>query len=129
VLTEDSLTLFNPIGQCFQDFGLTEWNNDVRKQCPNKPTLRKQFPRVKPGLQEAVTRLSNVGNQLIHWLCFAKKPLFMLIHEFMQRWTQLFSYLDNGYLHRTMELPTAQEKSKQIFLANLKAHQYKFKDK
>jgi hypothetical protein len=42
---------------------------------------------------------------------------------------QIFSYLDNGYLHRTMELPTAQEKSKQIFLAYLKVHQYKFRDK
>jgi hypothetical protein len=28
-----------------------------------------------------------------------------------------------------MELPTAQEKSEQIFLAHLKAHQYKFRDK
>jgi hypothetical protein len=27
-----------------------------------------------------------------------------------------------------MELPTAQEKSKQIFLEYLKAHQYKFSD-
>ncbi len=34
----------------------------------------------------------------------------MLLHEFMQRWMQLFSYLDNGYLHRTMELPTVQGK-------------------
>jgi hypothetical protein len=42
---------------------------------------------------------------------------------------QLFSYLNNGYLHQTMELPTAQEKSKQIFLTYLKAHQYKFRDK
>jgi hypothetical protein len=47
----------------------------------------------------------------------------------MQQWTQLFSYLDNGYLHWTMELPTAQEKSKQIFFALLKGHQYKFRDK
>jgi hypothetical protein len=28
-----------------------------------------------------------------------------------------------------MELPTAQEKSGQIFLADLKVHQYKFRDK
>jgi hypothetical protein len=40
----------------------------------------------------------------------------------------LFSYLDNGYLHQTIELPTVQEKSKQSFLAYLKAHQYKFRD-
>jgi hypothetical protein len=85
---------------------------------------------VNPGLPEAVTRLSNVvGDQLICWLCIAKKPAFMLINEFMQLWPQLFSYLDNGYLHRTMELPTAQVKSKQIFFALLKAHQYKFRDK
>jgi hypothetical protein len=52
----------------------------------------------------------------------------MLLHELMQRWMQLFSYLDNSYLHRTMELPAAQEKSKQIFFAQLKAHQYMFRD-
>jgi hypothetical protein len=52
----------------------------------------------------------------------------MLLHEFMQHWMQPFSSLDNAYLHQTMELPTAQEKSKQIFLAYLKAHQYKFRD-
>jgi hypothetical protein len=46
----------------------------------------------------------------------------------MQRWMQLFSYLDNGYLYQTMELPTAQERIKQIFLAYLMAHQYKFRD-
>jgi hypothetical protein len=47
----------------------------------------------------------------------------------MQRWTHLFSYLDNGYLHWTMELPTVQEKSKHIFFAQLKVHQYKFSNK
>jgi hypothetical protein len=84
---------------------------------------------VNPGLPEAVTILSNVDDQLIRWFCIAKKPPFMLIHEFMDRWTQLFSYLNNGYLHRTMELPTAQKKSNQIFLTHLKAHQYKVRDK
>jgi hypothetical protein len=83
---------------------------------------------MNPGLPEAVTRVFNVDDQLICWPCVAKKPAFMLIHEFMQRQMQLFSYLDNGYLHRTMELPTAQEKSKQIFLAYLKAQQYKFRN-
>jgi hypothetical protein len=41
---------------------------------------------------------------------------------------QLFSYLDNGYLHQTMELPTVQKRIKQIFLAYLKTHQYKFRE-
>ncbi len=52
----------------------------------------------------------------------------MLIHEFMQRRTQLFSYLNSGYFHWTMELPTVQEKSEQIFFVQLKLHQYKFRD-
>ncbi len=33
-----------------------------------------EYQRVNPGLPEAVTRLSNVGNQLTRWLCVAKKP-------------------------------------------------------
>jgi hypothetical protein len=32
-LMEDSPPLFNLIGQCFQEVGLTEWNNVVGKQC------------------------------------------------------------------------------------------------
>jgi hypothetical protein len=39
---------------------------------------------------------------------------------------QLLSYLEGGYLCRTMEVPTAQEKSEQIFFAQPKAHQNKF---
>jgi hypothetical protein len=49
----------------------------------------------------------NIGDQLICGLCVTKKPVFMLIHEFMRRQTRLFSYLDNSYLHLTMELTTA----------------------
>jgi hypothetical protein len=40
-LTEDGPTLFNLIGQCFQDVGLTEWNNVVGKQCPNDTNMAK----------------------------------------------------------------------------------------
>jgi hypothetical protein len=36
---EDSPTLFNLMGQCFQDLGLTKWNNVVGKQCPNNTHL------------------------------------------------------------------------------------------
>jgi hypothetical protein len=112
-LTEDSPPLFNLIGQCFQDASLTEWNKVVGKQCLNNNDLAKaSFKKANLGLPEAVTRVSNAGDQLICWPCIAKKPAFMLINEFMQHWTQLFSYLDSGYFHRTMELPTAQEKSK-----------------
>ncbi len=92
-------------------------------------SCKSKFQRVYPRLLETVTRLSNVGNQLISWLFIAKKPVFMLLYEFMQCQTQLFSYLDNGYLHQTMKLSTAQEKSEQIFFALLKMQQYKFRDK
>jgi hypothetical protein len=40
-LTEDSPTLFNLMGQCFQDVGLTECNNVVRKGCLDDNNLVK----------------------------------------------------------------------------------------
>jgi hypothetical protein len=52
----------------------------------------------------------------------------MPMHEFMQRQVQLLSYLEGGYLRQTMDVPTAQEKSEQIFFAQPKAHQNKFAD-
>ncbi len=58
----------------------------------------------------------------------AKKPALMPMHEFMLRRVQLLSYLEGGYLYRTMEVPTAQEKSEQIFFAQPKVHQNKFAD-
>ncbi len=40
-LTENSLTLFNHIGQCFQDVGLTKWDKVVGKQCHDNTNLAK----------------------------------------------------------------------------------------
>jgi hypothetical protein len=39
--TEDGPTLFNLIGQCFQNAGLTKWNNVIKKQCHNDTNLAK----------------------------------------------------------------------------------------
>jgi hypothetical protein len=40
-LMEDRPTLFNLMGQCFQDAGLAKWNNVIEKQCPNNTNLAK----------------------------------------------------------------------------------------
>jgi hypothetical protein len=77
---------------------------------------------------EAVAGFSNVGDQLIRWLHTTKKPALMPMHEFMWRQVQLLSYLKGGYLRQTMEVPTAQEKSEQIFFAQPMVHQFKFAD-
>ncbi len=52
----------------------------------------------------------------------------MPMHEFMRHQVQLLSYLKGGYLHRTMDVPAAQEKSEQIFFVQPMAHQFKFAD-
>jgi hypothetical protein len=57
-----------------------------------------------------------------------KKPALMLMHEFMRRQVQLFSYFKGGYLHQSMEVPTVQEKSEKIFFAQPKVYQNKFAD-
>jgi hypothetical protein len=58
----------------------------------------------------------------------AKKPALMPMHEFMRHQVQLLSYLKSNYLHQRMDVPTAQEKSEQIFFVQPKAHQNKFAD-
>jgi hypothetical protein len=58
----------------------------------------------------------------------AKKPALMPMHEFMRRQVQLLSYLESDYLRQMMDVPTAQEKSEQIFFPQPKAHQNKFAD-
>jgi hypothetical protein len=50
----------------------------------------------------------------------------MPMHKFMRHQVQLFSYLEGGCLHQTMEVPMAQLKSEQIFFVQPKVHQNKF---
>jgi hypothetical protein len=119
--------LFSLLGQCFQDIGLTEWTNIVTKRCPdNADCTKANFNECIRDYLEAVAGFPNIGNQLICWLRMAKKPAPMPMHEFMRRQVQLLSYLQSDKLCRTMDLPTAQEKSEQIFFAQPKAHQNKF---
>ncbi len=121
--------LFSLLRQCFQDVGLTEWTSVVAKRCPNDADWTKAtFDECIRDYLKAVAGFPNIGDQLICWLCTAKKPALMPMHEFMWHQVQLLSYLKSGYLRRTMDVPTAQEKSEQIFFAQPKAHQNKFAD-
>jgi hypothetical protein len=113
------------MGQCFQDIGLTEWTNIIAKQCPTDADhTNVNFGKCISDYLEAVARFPNAGKQLIRWLCTAKKPALMSMHEFMQHQVQLISYLDGGFLCQTMEIPMAQKKSEQIFFVQPKAHQF-----
>jgi hypothetical protein len=119
--------LFSLLGQCIQDIGLIKWTSVVAEQCPNDADRTKaNFDECIRDYLEAVAGFPNIDNQLIRWLRTAKKPTFMLIHEFMRHQVQLLSYLKSDYLCRTIDVPTAQEKSEQIFFAQPKAHQNKF---
>jgi hypothetical protein len=121
--------LFSFLGQCFQDVGLTEWTSVVARQCPdNADHTKASFNKCIRDYLEAVAGFPNIGNQLICWLCTAKKPALMPMHEFMRRQVQLLSYLESDYLCQTMNVPTVQEKSEQIFFTQPKAHQNKFAD-
>jgi hypothetical protein len=58
-LTEDGPPLFNLIGQCFQDVGLTKSNKVVGKRCLNNNDLANQVSKSEPG----TTRGSRQGVQ------------------------------------------------------------------
>jgi hypothetical protein len=126
---DDGPLLFNLMGQCFHDVGLTKWTSVIAKRCPdNEDCTKANFDKCIRDYLEAIAGFPNVGDQLICWLCTAKKPTLMPMHKFMQRQVQLLSYLKGGYLCRTIEVPMAQEKTEQNFFAQPKAHQFKFAD-
>jgi hypothetical protein len=119
------------MGQCFQDVGLTltKWTSVIAKRCPeDADCMKEKFDECIRDYLEAVAGFPNIGDQLICWLCTAKKPSLMPMHKFMRRQVQLLSYLEGNYLRQTMDVPTTQEKSEQIFFAQPKAHQNKFAD-
>jgi hypothetical protein len=92
-------TQFNLMGQCFQDVGLTKWMRIVAKLCPTEADCTNtNFNKCFRDYLEAVAGFPNVGDQLIRWLCTAKKPALMAMHEFMRRQVQLLSYLNGGYI-------------------------------
>ncbi len=91
--------LFSLLGQCFQDVGLIEWTSVIAKRCPNDADWTKaNFNECIRDYLKAVARFPNIGDQLICWLCMAKKPALMQMHKFMQRQVQLLSYLESDYL-------------------------------
>jgi hypothetical protein len=105
---DDGPLLFNLMGQCFQDVGLTEWTSIIAKQCPdNTDRTKANFDECIKDYLKAVAGFPNVGNQLICWLCTAKKPTLMSMHKFMWHRVQLLSYLEGCYLHQKMEVPMA----------------------
>jgi hypothetical protein len=119
--------LFRLLGQCFQDVGLTEWTSIIVKQyLADANCTNANFDECIRDYLEAVAWFPNIGNQLICWLCMAKKSALMPMHEFMRGQVQLLSYLESDYLCQAMDVPTAQEKSEQIFFVQPKAHQNKF---
>ncbi len=119
--------LFSLLGQCFQDVGLTKWTSIVAKWCPNNADRTKaNFNKCIRDYLEVVVGFPNIGNQLICWLTTAKKLALLPMQEFMRRQVQLLCYLESDYPHQTMDIPTAQEKSEQIFFAQRKVHQNKF---
>jgi hypothetical protein len=97
---DDGPLLFSLMGQCFQDVGLTKWTRVIAKQCPEDADCTKEkFDKCIRDYLEAVAGFPNIGNQLICWLCMAKKPTtLMLMHKFMRCRVLLLSYLEGNYL-------------------------------
>jgi hypothetical protein len=86
------------MGQCFQDIGLTKWTSVIAKRCPEDADRTKEkFGECIGDYLEAVAGFPNIGDQLIRWLCMAKMPALMRMHEFMHHRVQLIGYLKGNY--------------------------------
>jgi hypothetical protein len=124
---DDGPLLFSLLGQCFQNVGLTKWASSIiPKQCPNNADrMKSNFDECISDYLKAVVGFPNIGDQLIRWLCTSKKPALMPMHKFTR--LQAASQLPQGWLPcQMMDVPTAQEKSEQIFFAQPKMRQNQF---
>ena len=91
--------LFSLLSQCFQDVGLTDRTSVLAKRCPNDADqMKATFNECIRDYLEAVAGFPNIGDQLVCWLCTAKKPVLMPMHKFMRHQVQLLSYLKSDYL-------------------------------
>jgi hypothetical protein len=107
---------------------MIKWTSIIAKQCPNDTDhMKRNFDECIRDYLEAVAKFPNIGNQLICWLCTAKKPALMPMHEFTLHQVQLLSYLKGDYLHQTMDVTTVQENSEQMFFfVQPEVHKNKF---
>jgi hypothetical protein len=120
----DGPMLFLLMGQCFQEVGLTKWTNVVSACCPDKDA--KTFNNLVECQQDYLETLApNIDDQLICWFHTDQKPVLMPMHDYIRCQVQLFRNREKGLLHKMMELPTKQEKIKQIFFVP-KKHQQKY---
>ena len=75
--------LFLPPSPLVIDHGIMV-GNIAAKLCPTDTEHTKaNFNECIRDYLEAVSGLPNVGDPLILWLCTAKKPALMLMHEFI----------------------------------------------
>jgi hypothetical protein len=60
---DDGPLLFNLMGQCFQDVGLTKWTSIIAKRCPNNAGhMKVSFNNCIREYPEAAARFPNIGN-------------------------------------------------------------------
>ncbi len=89
---DDGPLQFSLLHQCFQKVGLTEWTSVIPKWCPdNAGWTKANFDECIRDYLKAVTGFPNIGDQLICWLCTAKKPALMSMNEFIWHQVQLLS--------------------------------------
>ena len=60
--------------------------------------MKANFDKCIRDYLETITGFPNIGDQLICWLCLAKKHVLMPMHKFMRHQVQLLSYLESDYL-------------------------------
>ena len=87
------------------------------------------FMNCVKGYLEAVIKCTNMGDQVIHWLCLKSTPSHMNFEELLNWCTQILSYVKKSYLCYQLEIPNKAELCKQMFIARPKPHHDKYAKK
>ena len=115
---------FDLFHSCLRGTTVTKWDLCAMKYKGTKWT-ENNFKNCIRDYLEAVTRCTNLEDQVIRWLHLRSKPGHMRFEDFLNCRVQILDNVKKGYLHHQMELPNNTELCKQVLLAQPRPHRIK----
>jgi hypothetical protein len=108
---------FDLFHSCLQGTATTKWDLCATKHEGMKQT-KENFKQCLRDYLKVTIKCTNLGDQVIRWICLRSKSGHMRFEDFLNRRVHILDYVKKGYLHRRIEeLPNNVELCKQVFLA------------
>jgi hypothetical protein len=119
---------FDLFSSCLQGIIVTKWDLCTTKY-PNNKRMEKHFNACMKDYLETIAKCTNLGCQVIRWLCLKAKPVHMKFEDSHNCSTQILGCVQKGWLCHRLGIHNDAELCEQVFLAQPKAHRGKYAKK